>query len=172
MSNKEIIREWYSLYADDIYNYLIYYLNDKSDVEDILQEVFIRAIRNLDNFKGNSHPKTWLIQIARNIAIDQSRKQKRLSNLFSKITNKHQTTSLETSFIDNENILELYKNINRLPTKYREIVIMRGILELSTKEVSQITGNKESNINLLFHRAKLKLKENYFEGGSIRNESV
>ncbi|MDQ0270962.1 RNA polymerase sigma factor [Cytobacillus purgationiresistens] len=171
MENKEIIREWYSLYANDVYNYLVYYLNN-TDAEDILQEVFIKAMHSLDRFQGKSHPKTWLIQIARNIAIDQSRRNKRFTDILKHINKTESHLSVEKSLIDNEEVLELYQYINKLSPKYREIVILKGILELNTKEIAIVTGYKENNINLTFHRAKQKLKDFYFGRSVIKNESI
>ena len=46
------------------------------DVEDLVQETFLIAMKKLSSFKGQSHPKTWLISIARNIVIDQYRRRK------------------------------------------------------------------------------------------------
>lgn len=170
MEQKETIREWYRLYADEIYNYLIYYLNDKHHVEDILQEVFIRALKHVDRYKGTSHPKTWLISIARNLAMDEARKRKRQTQLFRRSQKEKHGISIEEVLIKDEKVSELYERINRLPEKYREIVIMRGILEWSPKEVAEITGYKEADINVKFHRAKSKLKDDYLKGG-LANES-
>ena len=78
MSNKQVISKWFYLYSDDIYQFLFYRLSSKHhDVEDLVQEVFIRALRNLDRFKGEASPKTWLYSIAKNVAIDAIRKSKR-----------------------------------------------------------------------------------------------
>src|SRR5690625_7822551 len=74
--DEELISDWFDAYADDIYRFLVYY-TATSDVEDLLQVVFIRAIERYDSFKAESSPKTWLISIARNLAIDEARKRKR-----------------------------------------------------------------------------------------------
>ncbi|MBT2687782.1 sigma-70 family RNA polymerase sigma factor [Bacillus sp. ISL-47] len=171
MNGNKIIQEWYSLYADDIYNFLIYY-SSNTDAEDILQEVFIKALNNLENFEWNSNPKTWLIKIARNTAIDQSRRLSRLQLILKKIRKKDEYVSPEDIFIENEEIAELYCHINKLPQKYREVVILRGILELSVTGTATVTGWTENSIRLNYHRAKKKLKDSYFERSVLRDESV
>lgn len=72
--DEELISDWFDAYADDIYRFLVYY-TATSDVEDLLQDVFIRAIDRYDSFRAESSPKTWLISIARNLAIDEERKR-------------------------------------------------------------------------------------------------
>src|SRR5699024_4857927 len=74
--NEALISDWFDAYADDIYRFLVYYMSTP-DVEDLVQEVFIKAIDRFDSFKGDSSPKTWLISIARNLAIDEARRRKR-----------------------------------------------------------------------------------------------
>ena len=71
------ISEWFYLYNKDIYHFLVYYIGS-SDVEDLVQEVFIRAIKGFDTFQKKSSPKTWLFSIARHVGIDEIRKRKRL----------------------------------------------------------------------------------------------
>ncbi|MEK5523117.1 RNA polymerase sigma factor [Heyndrickxia sp. FSL W8-0423] len=68
------IEELFQKYEQDITSYLIYYTGS-ADVEDLVQDTFLLAMKNLSNFKENSHPKTWLISIARNIVIDKFRRR-------------------------------------------------------------------------------------------------
>jgi RNA polymerase sigma-70 factor (ECF subfamily) len=56
--DEELIMDWFDAYADDIYRFLIYYMST-SDVEGLVQEVFIRAINRYDSFNRNASPKTF-----------------------------------------------------------------------------------------------------------------
>ncbi|MGD6774653.1 RNA polymerase sigma factor [Sutcliffiella horikoshii] len=76
MRNEIEITDWFQEYHNDIYNFLIYYTGSM-DVEDFVQETFLKAVRNIHKFKGESNPRTWLISIARNVAIDESRKRRK-----------------------------------------------------------------------------------------------
>lgn len=69
------IEQWFMEYSNDLYHFLVYYTG-KHDVDDLVQEVFIKALHNLHHFKGASSPKTWLISIARHLVIDLQRKHK------------------------------------------------------------------------------------------------
>jgi RNA polymerase sigma-70 factor (ECF subfamily) len=72
--SKSRISDWFYQYSNDVYQFLIYYLGSV-DVEDMVQEVFIRAIKNEQSFQESSTPKTWLFSIARNLAIDEIRRK-------------------------------------------------------------------------------------------------
>ncbi|MDM5317235.1 RNA polymerase sigma factor [Fictibacillus sp. b24] len=160
MKNHEMIQKWFNDYHNDIYNFLIYYLGTK-DVEDIVQEVFIKGFNHIEQFERRSDPKTWLISIARNIAIDQIRKKKRqqllLSHLWSLFTEKDKLP--QEWVLEDERKTELYKAINELKSSYRDIVILRGILEYSPEEASQILQWKTAKVNLTYHRAIQSLKK-------------
>lgn len=79
------IEDWFSTYGNDVYNFLVYYTG-KSDVEDLVQEVYIKALKNLSRFEERASPKTWLFAIARRTAIDHERKRKMASLLPEKLT--------------------------------------------------------------------------------------
>ncbi|CAH2717571.1 hypothetical protein BACCIP111895_04785 [Neobacillus rhizosphaerae] len=74
MERDHQIEKWFIQYEKDVTNYLVYYTGS-SDVEDLVQETFLRAFRAFSRFKNDSSPKTWLISIARNTAIDYYRKK-------------------------------------------------------------------------------------------------
>ena len=165
--NKSKISEWFYKYNKDIYHYLIYFTGSH-DVEDLVQEVFYRAIKGFESYDGRSTPKTWLFGIARHVGIDEIRKRKRLK-LKDKISigkehePKEEVTPEDLFFI-NENQRVLYKAILSLKDNYRDVVILRGIKELSVTEVSEILGWNENKVRITFHRALKalqKLKERF-----------
>ena len=69
------IENWFKLYERDITSFLIYYTGSM-DVEDLVQDTFMIAMKKMSGFKEQSHPKTWLISIARNRVIDNYRRRK------------------------------------------------------------------------------------------------
>src|SRR5215210_8864827 len=64
-------------YQNKIMAYVARMLNDHEEAEDVTQEVFIKAYRSLDSFRGASSFSTWLYRIATNLCIDRARKRKR-----------------------------------------------------------------------------------------------
>lgn len=167
---KHSIENWFNLYEKDITSFLIYYTGSM-DVEDLVQETFLIAMKKVSSFKGQSHPKTWLISIARNIVIDRYRRRKVWNRIKYSLLKEHQLTngSEEQAIVKEENT-KLYKAIYELSPRYKEVVILRGILELSSKEVSEILKSNVNQVNVTFHRALKKLKEQLVEEGLTSEE--
>jgi RNA polymerase sigma-70 factor, ECF subfamily len=160
MKDHELIQRWFMEYHHDIYNFLIYYMGTK-DVEDIVQEVFIKGFNHLHRFEGRSDPKTWLIAIARNIAIDHVRKKKRQQLLFSVLMtlSSEKERIPQELLLENERKKELYQAIDQLKPSYRDVAILRGVMDYTPEETSQILNWKIAKVNLNYHRAIQSLKK-------------
>ncbi|CDQ20333.1 RNA polymerase sigma factor [Halobacillus karajensis] len=169
MDNRKL-ESWYEEYSQDIFNFLVYY-NQTDDVDDLLQEVFFKAWKKSCTFKGNSSPKTWLYSIARRVSIDNFRKQK-LKNLFRLQENLEHVDTPEKRLMDKEEIIELHNAIKSLKRSYREVVICRGILELSINETAEILQWSNEKVNTTYHRAKLKLGEILTFQGRMSDEAA
>ncbi|SFA97514.1 MULTISPECIES: RNA polymerase sigma factor [unclassified Bacillus (in: firmicutes)] len=154
------ISEWFYLYNKDIYHYLVYYIGS-SDVEDLVQEVFIRAIKGFDTYQKKSSPKTWLFSIARNVGIDEIRKRKRL-RMKQMIWFRDEQTDKETPekiLQLNENNRLLYQAIQSLKANYRDVIILRGIKEFSVSETASILNWNENKVRITYHRALKTLQK-------------
>ncbi|WP_203248653.1 RNA polymerase sigma factor [Sporosarcina beigongshangi] len=159
------IEEWFQLYERDITSFLIYYTGSM-DVEDLVQETFMIAIKKIPGFKDQSHPKTWLVSIARNKIIDDYRRKKVWEKIKHSVFREQQLSNeLEEKTIMNQEILHLYKAIHQLSPRYKEVVILRGILELTSKEASEVLKSNVNRVNVMFHRALKRLKEILVEEG-------
>ncbi|MBN3554694.1 RNA polymerase sigma factor [Fictibacillus nanhaiensis] len=160
MKKEERIKDWFTLYHNDIYNFLIYYLGTK-DVEDMVQEVFVKGFICIDQFEQRSDPKTWLITIARNVAIDYMRKMKRQYALVDHLRSIFFEKSKlpQDCLLEDERKQNLYKAINELKTSYRDVVILRGILDFSPEETSRILSWKIDKVNLTYYRSVQSLKK-------------
>ncbi|MFF2755694.1 RNA polymerase sigma factor [Psychrobacillus sp. NPDC058041] len=167
---RNLIEEWFDLYERDITSFLVYYTGSM-DVEDLVQETFLRALNKISRFNEKAHPKTWLISIARNMVIDHYRRNrvwKKLRHLF--LHEQYFSFEIDQRILLNQQNTYLYNAINSLPANYKEVIILRGILDMSSKEVSSILKSNENNINVLYHRSLKKLKimlekEGYEYGG-------
>lgn len=166
MDRQESIKRLFELYSDDVFRYLVYYTGSR-DVEDLVQEVFIKAMKAYDSFAGRSHPKTWLLAIARNTAIDHTRKNRKWSWLpeswLTHIEANEQTP--QEILMQGEEKQELYAALSRLKPSYREVLILRGMKELSSAQTAEILQWSENKVNVTLHRAMKALKE------SIRDDA-
>jgi RNA polymerase sigma factor (sigma-70 family) len=149
------ISEWFYQYNKDIYHFLIYY-TDSSDIEDLVQEVFYRAIKGIETFQEYSSPKTWLFGIARNVGIDEIRKKKRIKvrkTIMEKEFEQRKEKSPESILQFNEQNKILYQAIHSLKRNYRDVIILKGIKEFSVSETAQVLNWNENKVRITYHRA-------------------
>lgn len=155
------ISEWFYQYNKDLYHFLFYYVGT-GDIEDLVQEVFIRAIKGFDTYQSKSSVKTWLFSIARNVGIDEIRKRKRtrIKNVisFTWFEPKEEATP-EVVLRMNENNRNLYQVINSLKSNYRDVIILRAIKELSVSETADVLNWNENKVRITYHRALKALKD-------------
>ena len=154
------MEEIYKEYAKRIYTYLLSLAKDEYIAEELLQETFYSAIKNINKFRNESSIKTWLFTIAKNKWIDYCKKNKKL--LETPIYEKEQdilcSTSFEEDFLNKNELLDVCKQIHKLAEKSKEVVYLRLFTNFSFKEIANIIGKTEENTRIIFFRAKNKLK--------------
>lgn len=161
MTEREQIEEWFFQYYKDLYHFLTYYTNTH-EVDDLIQETFIKAIKGLKAFKMESSPKTWLFSIARNVAYDSLRKKKRVNNrefLTDIMTEKNGEETPEQKLFLNETKKEIYTSILKLRRDYQDVIILRAIKEFSVNETALILKWSEGKVRVTFHRALKALEK-------------
>lgn len=147
------IEQWFLAYSNDVYRFLVYYTK-RTDIDDLVQETFIRALKASQQAEIEN-PKTWLFAIARNVAIDEKRRTKLISwlpDIFLQHLVSRDITP-EESLELSENKRLLYDIIHQLKRSYRDVLILRGIKGLSSKETAEVLGWSEAKVNLTMHRA-------------------
>ena len=163
MKGRKILEEIYKEYSSLIYNYLKSLCNDDSIAEELTQETFYKAIKNINKFNNECKLNTWLCKIAKNTWIDFLRKEKKFKYFSIDDENFIETAILDKSFRDNlddrEEIINLYKNIHKLDADTREVFYLRLKGELTFKEISIILNKSEEWTRLAFYRGKIKLRE-------------
>ncbi|MDQ0233196.1 RNA polymerase sigma factor [Metabacillus malikii] len=155
------IEEIYELYYRDVYKFLMCFTGNQNDAEDLTQEVFMKVIKSLSNFNNQCKLKTWIISIAKHTAIDHMRRKK-FSIIFKEIFFNQIPSNKKTPYEIlqySENIKHLYEAIYRLKTKYRTVIILRGINEFSIKETAEILCCSESKVKIDYHRGLISLKK-------------
>lgn len=147
------IEQWFLAYSGDVYRYLVYYTG-RTDIDDLVQETFIRALKAIQQAQI-VNPKTWLFAIARNVAIDEKRRTKLISWLpelfLHRLESREKTPEESLELSENKRLL--YVIINQLKQSYRDVLILRGIKGLSSKETAEVLGWSEDKVNLTLHRA-------------------
>ncbi len=133
-------------------------LGDAEEVKDALQETFLRVFRHLDQFHEERQFFGWVFRITVNVCRDLERRR-RWRRMFIPID---ETTPVgrRAQFDDALSARdELSRAINRLPKQERLAIILRDIEELSTEEVAEILGTKETSLRVSISKARAKLKK-------------
>ena len=138
-------------------------LNDRDTGEDVVQKTLIRVYEYKYRYKPTFGFSTWIYTIARNYAINELRKKQNYSidDNASSIQNEVISELNIEANLENKELTEVIKtHIANLKPKYREIIIMRYMEELSYEEISGITGQKINTLKSLSKRGLEKIKEN------------
>lgn len=163
-----ISREQYLEYLIEQYQNLIYSICLKSvgnpfDAEDLTQEVFLSAYKNLSSFDG-LYEKAWLSKIAVHKCLDFLKAAGRRSIptediYFSQIPDKQQQTSPEELCLQSDSERQVFRICSSLKSPYREIAIAHFCKQMSVTEISQKEGKNPKTIQTQLYRAKNMLKK-------------
>ena len=151
------IEKIYKLYKDDIYKYLISLTYDPSLSEDLLSETFIRAIKSIGRFKGDSSIKTWLFSVARYTWYDYLRKEKK-EIPFHDLLNLYISENIEKETINNEAAERIIELLKEEDERNRDIVMMR-IKGYSYYDIGIKHNISESSARVINFRTKNKIKD-------------
>jgi len=153
------------------------FLGNKVDAEDVTQEVFIRAYKNYNDFRNESEIYSWLYRIAINLCKEKIRYKQRqkkhtggeLVSIDHKIEDEN-GENMEQQFVDRtdrrpiddlilkETQENIRKEIERLPQKYAEVIILKELENMSYEEISKLLNISIDVIGVRLIRARSMLK--------------
>lgn len=162
--DEEAVNELHNRYVDRLFHYIYIQTNSYHDSEELLQDVFFKAARQLERFEGRSSFKTWLFKIARNMVIDYYRKKTAKRNSITMETDTltalaGENESAETTVIRHLHINEVLKKMDKLPTHYQTVLHLRFVEDFSIKETADIMGKSSLAVKSMQRRARLALAE-------------
>lgn len=155
-------------YEAKLLNYILKISNiNREDAEDILQEVFIKTYQNLNDFDLNYKFSNWIYSIAYNATISAFRKKKVRPQTVSwedwedKDLNNilESTLDVENTSLQKLTYKQILKIINRLPLKYKDVLILKFMEGKDYREISDILHKPMGTIATLINRAKKSLKQ-------------
>tara|TARA_R110002126_G_scaffold138188_4_gene282510 strand:- start:1109 stop:1651 length:543 start_codon:yes stop_codon:yes gene_type:complete len=148
----------YELYVDAMYNIGMRFLGCKEDAEDVVQDSFIDAFKNLHKFKYESTFGAWLKRIVINKSINHL-KVKRLPLSTINDHEFHLTEEVAYERVAAVDILKVKTGIEKLPQGYRQIINLYLLEGFDHNEISEVLGITTSTSKSQYHRAKKKLVE-------------
>ncbi|TAL18215.1 sigma-70 family RNA polymerase sigma factor [bacterium] len=152
-----------------VFSHLLRLTQNSSDAEELLQETYLSAFKNLNSFKGNSSFYTWVYRIATNHAFMHFRKHRPETSIEELPLPSHEELKKRhirdwdmdpADAAQKEEVRAIMeKAIAKLPEGYREVVLMRDMEGLSTAETAEIMGINEGAVKTRLHRARIFLRE-------------
>lgn len=142
-------------YSNMVYRLAFARTGTKEDADEVYQEVFLRLLKKRPVFESEEHCKAWLLRVTVNCS------NTLLASLW-----KKRTVGLEEDLpFQEKESLELYREISRLPQKYRDVIHLFYYEELSVAEISEFLHRRESTVRTQLTRARALLKEILEEEG-------
>ncbi|MCM3603297.1 RNA polymerase sigma factor SigW [Robertmurraya korlensis] len=156
------------IYKDKVFQLCYRILGNRHEAEDMAQEAFIRAYINISSFNIDLKFSTWLYRIATNLCIDRIRKKKPDYYLDAEVSGTDGLTMysqiasdsiLPEDEIENLELQEtIQREITKLPEKYRSVIVLKYIEELSLNEISEILDIPLGTVKTRIHRGREALR--------------
>lgn len=157
MQNME---EIYEQHSNTVYKYLFCLTHNEDISEDLTQETFAIAVKEINKFKGNCKVSVWLCQIAKHLWYKQLKKTKKENYIdIDEIDELQELETTEDIICKNEEKLKLFKDMQKLDEVSREIIYLRMVGNLNFIEIGEILGKTPNWARVTFYRAKQKMKE-------------
>ncbi|MGX5688186.1 RNA polymerase sigma factor [Arcticibacter tournemirensis] len=163
-SNKDTRNEAFGLllkkYQQKIYWHIRRLVINHDDADDLVQDVFIKVWKNLDNFQNNSQLYTWLYRIATNECLTFLNKKKQQNNIpLDEVAYDLADSLAEGSYFDGNNAqMKLQKALLTLPEKQRLVFNMKYFDDLKYEEISDVLGTSVGALKASFHHAVKKIE--------------
>ncbi|MFA9431040.1 RNA polymerase sigma factor [Egicoccus sp. AB-alg2] len=141
-------------------------LGDPADAADATQEVYLRVTRSVLGFRAESAFGTWLHRVALNVCATMLRRrgdgrargQVAGSSAFAPDEHVHDQVDTADAVADRDHARRVAAAIERLPPAARDVVVLRDVHGLSTKEAAGLLGLSESAVKVRLHRAHARLR--------------
>lgn len=165
--NREAYKELFTRYQKKLFTYIFHLIGNKDEAEDILQNVFSKTYRNIENFDTSRKFSSWIYRIAHNESVNFLKKRsKRHTVSWDDITtskDKLDTATndelIEDKWMHQEIIREVDEAIGKLSEKYQKVLKLRYFQEYSYEEIGIMLGKPVNTIGTLINRAKKNLLE-------------
>jgi len=168
--NAQLFHELIRPYERRVYAMALSFLRNEADAEDVTQEAFLKAFRNLPSFRGDAKFGTWLISIALNEARSRIRRRDavKMESLDGPEDEEGHVSpaqltdwkEIPSEALERKEIRHLlHKAVTALPVIYREVFQLRDIEQMSVNEAAAALGITISSVKVRLHRARMMLQK-------------
>ena len=147
------------LYKDGLTLYLCSFTNNVHDAEDIMEETFYKLAYRKPRYNAKANFKTWLYTIGRNLAIDYLRKKNRHPSAgIDECEEFSDGTSIEESYLKEEQKLVIHRAVNNLRAEYRQVICLIYFEDFTNNEAAKVMRRTSRQLTNLLYQAKKALK--------------
>lgn len=151
------IDEAYKQYSQAVYLYLMSLCHDAHLAQDLTEDTFLKAMRTIDSWRGESSFFSWLCAIAKNEYIsDKRRYRRRLEKEGAELPRTQDTP--EATLLREEKHLSLMRRIHALDEETREVFYLRAMGEMKFSQIGSIMGRTENWARVTYYRAKERIR--------------
>lgn len=155
-------------HLDAAFNLARWLAGNTTDAEDVVQDAYLRAYRYFDSWQGGDF-RVWLLTIVRNSFITWVRENRSARLVFQAETVDEAAEPVwsgnsgdpETMLLDSIDSQALSRLMERLPTEYREVLLLREVEDLAYKDIADITGVPIGTVMSRLSRARLALRKQW-----------
>lgn len=150
---EKVYREYYP----SVYRYVLSISKNEHTAEEIAQETFFKALKNIEKFNPEQKMLTWLCTIGKNTCFTYFKKSGRFEELSDTLPDSE--GEILDKIIDSEDSLEILKTLHKLDEPYKEVFTLRVLGSLSFKKIAEVFGKTESWARVTYFRSKTMIKE-------------
>ena len=142
-------------------------LRSRPEAEDTVQDTFIRVLEHRLKLPAIRDLRVWLIRITWNLALDRRRRirPEQMDDLFAE-TLVSRTLPADEALHEAQRHKAVFRELERLPQKERQVLLLSALEELGTAEMAAILGKSESAVRALLFRARTRLRERLNQGAT------
>ena len=135
--------------------------------EEITQETFFRALKKINDYRGEASLKVWLCQIARNLSFDSLKRQSKITALTKHDDDESDDYELpagsesdpEEQLLRKQTAMKIHRILHDLKEPYKEVFQLRTFGDLSFAEIGELFGKSESWARVTYYRSRMMIKE-------------
>lgn len=150
--------DFYELYAKNVYRYLFSLTGEADTAEELTQETFYQALKNMNSYRGDSTPQVWLCAIAKRLWFRELDRRNRTvcadESSFSQIPAPDDPAQ---EYEERDNRFALYRAMQQLDADTREVIHLRLAGDFSFRDIGDILGRSEVWARVRFYRGKEEL---------------
>lgn len=151
----------YHAYFNDVYRYILRLSGNMHIAEEITSETFFKALKSIDQFRGDCEARVWLCQIAKNCYYSYIKKNGKTISTEDEALHEHADPSedVDEQCAERDMLERIQKILHNINEPYKEVFMWRIYARLSFSQIGKMFGKNENWACVTYHRARKMIKE-------------